>query len=165
MARLSAKDLERRLHAAEQICDRHGARFTELRRRTLALILEAAGPVGAYELLDRLKEADEHKRAAPPTIYRALDFLLGQGLIHRVERLNAFVGCPEPGQHAHTVQFLICRECGSVSEIEDRTVEAALHQAATSQGFRAERAMVEVEGACAACADTSGPRLPAAAGA
>mgnify|MGYP001289389275 CR=1 FL=1 len=150
MARLSTKDIQRRLKTAEQVCDRHGARFTELRRQIFALILQADGPIGAYDLLDRLKEA--RKNAAPPTVYRALDFLLAQGLIHRLERLNAFIACPESGHHDHPVHFLICRECGSVGEIEDGSVEAALREVAATRGFRPERTLIEVEGTCAACA-------------
>jgi Fur family transcriptional regulator, zinc uptake regulator len=152
MARLSAKDIQRRLKTAEEICDQHGVRFTDLRRQIFTLILEADGPVGAYDLLDRLKEA--RKKAAPPTVYRALDFLLAQGLIHRLERLNAFIGCPESGHHDHPVHFLICRGCGSVGEIEDHAVEAALRRVAATAGFRPERTMIEVEGTCATCAHT-----------
>ena len=79
------------LDRAEAICKRRGANLTELRRHVLGLVLDAASPTGAYELLDRLRQT--RRGAAPPTIYRALDFLLEQGLIHRVERLSAFVGC------------------------------------------------------------------------
>jgi Fur family transcriptional regulator, zinc uptake regulator len=94
------------LDAAEQICTQQGAQFTELRRHVLELILEAEGPSTAYQLLERLQET--RKRAAPPTIYRTLDFLIEHLLIHKVERLNAFIPCSEAGHH-HSVQFLICR--------------------------------------------------------
>ena len=89
------------LDRAEDVCQQRGANLTELRRHVLGLILDAASPTGAYELLDRLRQT--RRGAAPPTVYRTLDFLLDQGLIHKVERLSAFVGCvagctAEPGQ-------------------------------------------------------------------
>ncbi len=78
-------------------------------------------------------------------------FLMEQRLIHKVERLNAFIPCTEAGHHDHPVQFLICRKCGTVAEIEDRAVSVALEQAAQREGFRPARAMVELDGTCAAC--------------
>lgn len=143
-------DIDRRLDAATASCAHDGARLTELRREVFKLILEADGPIGAYRLLDRLKET--RLRAAPPTVYRALDFLLQQGLIHRVERLNAFISCDDAGRHDHAVQFLICRTCGNVDEVEDKGIADALRHAADAQGFKPGHATVEVEGTCATCA-------------
>jgi Fur family zinc uptake transcriptional regulator len=136
------------LDMAAQACARHGARLTELRRRVLRLILEAEAPLTAYQLLDRLRET--RKSAVPPTIYRSLDFLMGQRLIHKLERRNAFVPCAETG-HIHDAQFLICRQCGGVIEIEDRAAATALEHAAERQGFHPGSAVVEIEGTCAAC--------------
>jgi Fur family transcriptional regulator, zinc uptake regulator len=136
------------LDRAAQACARHGVRLTELRRRVLRLILEAEAPLTAYQLLDRLKET--RKSAVPPTIYRSLDFLIGQRLIHKLERLNAFVPCAETG-HEHDAQFLICRQCGGVTEIEDRAAASALEHAAEREGFHPGNAVVEIEGTCAAC--------------
>ena len=136
------------MKSAAEACARRGARLTELRRRVLALILEAEAPLTAYQLLDLLKET--RKGAAPPTIYRALDFLMKQRLVHKVERLNAFIACIESG-HQHPVQFLICGECGKVAEIEDRTATKALQHAAKREGFHLRSAVVEIEGTCAAC--------------
>jgi Fur family zinc uptake transcriptional regulator len=155
--------LEAALDGAEAACTRRGAQLTPLRRQVLRLVLEADQPVGAYALLDRLKET--RAGAAPPTVYRALDFLLEQGLIHRVERLNAFVGCVDAhhpphgggggvgGQHGHHPphQFLICRRCGATEEISDRDVAAALARAAERAGFALHGATVEAEGLCARC--------------
>src|ERR1700759_2359218 len=107
---VSVVEVGRHLEKAAEICAQHGVRFTRLRREVLSLILAASGPVGAYELLDRLRE--HRKAAAPPTIYRALDFLRAQGLIHRIERLNAFIACADAGRLTPPVQFLICRRCG-----------------------------------------------------
>lgn len=136
------------LDRAAAACTRNGAQLTELRRRVLGLVLEADGPITAYQLLDRLRKI--HKGAVPPTVYRALEFLLEQGLVHRLERLNAFIPCAETG-HRHVAQFLICRECGSVAEIEDQAATRALAHAAERKGFRAYDTVVEIEGTCAAC--------------
>jgi len=136
------------LAGAEARCAGSGAQLTPLRRHVLALILAADGPLTAYQLLDRLKET--RKGAAPPTIYRALDFLLDQRLIHKVERLNAFIPCIETG-HDHAAQFLICRQCGAVTEIEDAAAASALEHAAEREGFHPRSTIVEIEGTCAAC--------------
>jgi len=139
-----------RLARAEAECARRGVRLTPQRRDVLRLILEAGEPVGAYTLLDRLRA--ETGGGKPPTVYRALDFLLAQGLIHRVERLNAFVGCHDESTHQHAAQFLICRQCGRVKELESAQVEAAIAAAAAAAGFAAARATVEVDGVCVTCA-------------
>jgi len=147
--------LDSALARAEASCLARGAQLTPLRRQVLALVLAARQPIGAYALLDQLRAT--RAGAAPPTVYRALDFLLDQGLIHRLERLNAFVACGH--QHAahehaqdHQHQFLICRDCGATSEICDSGVTRAVTEAALRQGFRLLRATVEVEGICGRCA-------------
>jgi Fur family zinc uptake transcriptional regulator len=141
--------LDERLARAEAECARRGVRLTDVRRDVLRLILQAGEPVGAYALLDGLRELTGGGK--PPTVYRALDFLLAQGLIHRVERLNAFVGCHDEAGHAHAAQFLICRDCGRATEIEDAAVESAIARAAAAAGFRPARVTVEVDGVCSAC--------------
>ena len=154
---------EHLLDRAEAICQHRGAKLTELRRDLLGLILDAASPTGAYDLLDRLRQS--RRGAAPPTVYRTLDFLLEQGLIHRVERLSAFVGCvagctAEPGgdSHTHAAQFLICRECGRVVEMQDHNVSMVLARAAKDAGFSITNATVEVEGLCSTCRTTPARR-------
>ena len=146
----TSADIEGRLDAAALACTRAGVRFTDLRRHVLALVLHAPGPVTAYALLDQLRGT--RWMAAPPTVYRALDFLLAQGLIHKVERLNAFIGCDEGGAHSHAAQFLICRSCGAVDEVDDHAVTDALGHVAAAKGFTPAHATVEVEGTCATCA-------------
>ncbi len=144
------------LDRADACCAERGAKLTALRRDVLELILEAGQPVGAYTLLDLLKL--RRAGAAPPTVYRALDFLVEQGLVHKVERLNAFVACltseaHEHCAHGHThpAQFLICRQCNSVTELEDHLVLHAVEKAAARVGFKPTRATIEVEGVCATC--------------
>ena len=107
--------IEDAVAAAEKLCADKGLRFTPLRRRVLELVWSSHKPVGAYALLDQLR--DEDLGSAPPTVYRALDFLIEHGLIHRIERMNAFVGCSHPGE-AHRGFFLICGECGNAEEME-----------------------------------------------
>jgi len=150
-----AASRERALQEAEKACLRRGAQLTPLRRQVLALVLDAEAPVGAYALLDRLKAG--RPGAAPPTVYRALDFLLEHGLIHKVERLNAYIGCTDAGHghghdHAHPHQFLICRRCGATAEIADHAVAHAIEAAARRAGFVVAEATVEIDGTCARCA-------------
>ena len=152
-------EIEQRLASAEQACARGGAQLTALRRSVLRLVLEADTPLTAYQLLDRLKEI--RTGVVPPTIYRALDFLIEQRLVHKVERLNAFVPCRGAELHAHPAQFLICRHCGMVAEIENGAVSTAIERAAAGEGFHAGHAMVELDGTCAACWPGALPLDPA----
>ncbi|MES9812367.1 MAG: Fur family transcriptional regulator [Candidatus Thiodiazotropha sp.] len=136
------------LHEAESYCRKRGVRLTKLRRRVLELIWANHRPVGAYDLLQQLT-LDGHK-AAPPTVYRSLDFLLGNGLIHRINSLNAFVGCDHPGLE-HTAQFFICRGCGQAAELDDAKIESAIADHATRIGFSIERRSIEITGICTHC--------------
>ncbi len=150
VSRTKQHAIENALDAALVACARKGLQLTDLRRQLLSLILEADGPSTAYQLLARLKES--RANATPPTVYRVLDFLMQQELIHKVERLNAFIPCTEADHHHdHPVQFLICRQCGSVAEIEDHAVSQALEHAAELKGFHPGNAVVELDGTCAAC--------------
>lgn len=136
------------LEAAEAECRRRGARLTDVRRRVLELVWHSHAPVGAYALLETLGR--EGFCAAPPTVYRALDFLLAHGLIHRIERLNAFAGCTRPGT-PHAGQFLLCERCGAAAELDDPAIDAAISAAAGRLGFTVARQTVEVDGLCPAC--------------
>ncbi|CAA7617271.1 Fe2+/Zn2+ uptake regulation protein [Candidatus Terasakiella magnetica] len=136
------------MNAAEVECLRVGARLTHIRRRVLELVWESHQPVGAYALLDVL--AKEGWSAAPPTVYRALEFLQQHGLVHRIALLNAFVGCSHPG-HDHAGQFLLCSGCGMAAELEDGTIDRAVIATAASLGFTVSRQSVEIEGLCPSC--------------
>lgn len=133
---------------AEERCSRRGVRLTPIRRRVLELIWRRHEPVKAYDLLDQLRE--EHRAAAPPTIYRALDFLLGEGLVHRIESLNAYVGCGDPN-HPHLGQFLICERCNAVAEMDDDDIQQLLARKAATQGFQVNWQTIEINGICPAC--------------
>ncbi|HPW34087.1 MAG TPA: transcriptional repressor, partial [Arenimonas sp.] len=115
--------------AVEQACEERGLRLTPLRAQALALIAAETKPIKAYDLLDKMKT--EKGNAAPPTVYRALDFLLEQGFIHRLASINAFVSCHHP-QVEHSVPFLICDKCQNAVEMEDDGVSAMLETQAKS---------------------------------
>lgn len=137
--------------AAESACRRRGSRLTPLRRRVLELVWSGHRPVGAYEVLEHLSA--EQGRVAPPTVYRALDFLREHGLVHRIESLNAYIGCARPAE-THAGQFLICRTCGTTAEVHDPGIEAALRQRAGALGFAVERETVELRGVCPGCRES-----------
>ena len=136
------------LTKARAYCDQRGARFTPLREKVYALMLEKHGPMGAYELLDALKETESG--AKPATVYRALDFLLDFGFIHRLESTNAFVACHHFGCH-HPVQFLICDSCGFVTEIQSEGLEETLTAQANRHGFKISKQTIEAHGLCSEC--------------
>ena len=134
----------------ERACEERGLRLTPIRANALRLIAAAGRPVKAYELLDQMKAT--HGAAAPPTVYRALDFLLEHAFIHKLSSINAFVGCHHPGSAAHAVPFLICDGCQSATELEDPRIVDTLDASARSLGFVPQAQTLEVHGLCAACA-------------
>lgn len=135
------------LARAEQICREQGRRLTPLRRQVLQLVWSSHKPVGAYQLLERLQTSG---RAAPPTVYRALDFLQQMGLVHRLASLNAFIGCPHPG-HPHHGPFLICRGCQTLVELSGAEVAAAIAECSAASGFDITDQTVEIHGLCPSC--------------
>lgn len=141
--------IEDALAAAQELCRREGARFTPLRRRVFEIVWASHTPLGAYAILDVL--AGEGRRPMPPTVYRALDFLQTQGLVHRIPSLNAYIGCVDPGGH-HGGQYLICRKCGTVAELTDEGLGQRLDARARDHGFRVESVLTEAVGLCPACA-------------
>jgi Fur family transcriptional regulator, zinc uptake regulator len=141
--------MEDALAQADRVCAARGANLTELRRRVLQIVWIGHRPMGAYEILEAL--AEDGRRPAPPTVYRALEFLLSHGLVHRLASLNAYAGCANPG-HGGEGQFLICKRCGIALELEDPQIHAAIAQAAANQGFKADSHTVEIAGLCPHCA-------------
>ena len=137
------------LSAAEQLCAERGRKLTPLRRRVLELIWSSHEPARAYDILEQLD--GEGRSGAPPTVYRALEFLLANGLVHRIQSLNAYVGCGEPAT-AHAGQFLICRGCNTVGELDDPEIEALITGKAGATGFDVERQTIEIMGLCPDCA-------------
>ena len=137
------------LARADALAEKRGIRLTPVRRRALEILLEAHRAMGAYEVLERL--AAEGFGNKPPVAYRALEFLVEQGLAHRIRRLNAFAACMHPGE-AHAPAFFICRACGAVAEAPAEAVRAAMEAAAGAIGFAIERMNAEALGLCPACA-------------
>ena len=146
--------IERAMDSAELLCSSEGARLTSLRREVLEFVWRGHQAVKAYEILAHLSA--ERRSPKPPTVYRALQFLLERGLVHRLESLSAFVGCPEPGAR-HAGQFLICEKCGWVSELKTPGIHDAIAEGAERAGFRVGRETVEVMGVCQACDGSAGP--------
>jgi Fur family zinc uptake transcriptional regulator len=137
------------LGRAEELCASRGARLTPMRAKVLSALVESATPVGAYELMDRL--AEDGKRPAPITVYRALDFLLANGLVHRLESRNAFLACDHTHDHGAPVVFLICETCGAVAEAVAEDIGTGLAELMSREGFKARAQVVEIAGDCAAC--------------
>ena len=138
------------LESAIAECAKQGLRLTKIRQQVLEIIWGQHKPIGAYEVLQKLQESG-HK-PAPPTAYRALDFLVSAKLIHRVESLNAYIGCPSPNAQ-HQCQFYICTDCGHVAEVNDSAVSDALSEAASELGFVSQQPVIEVHGICKNCLD------------
>ena len=135
---------------AQQHCAARGARLTELRQQVLGLVLARGGVVKAYQVLADLQAA--RGPAAPPTVYRALDFLMANGFVHKLQSVNAFVACHHPNSIEHSVPFLICDRCHSAVELEDSEVVAQLDARAKALGFQPQAQTLEVHGLCARCA-------------
>ena len=133
---------------AQQICKEKDVRLTPMRLRILELIWRSHKPIGAYALLDEIKR--EHKSAAPPTVYRALDFLMEQGLVHRIQSLNAYVGCNDPG-HVRNGIILICDDCGDALEMDDARTSDSIASFTKRLGFQFTSQSIEATGICPGC--------------
>lgn len=152
-------DVAERLAAAKEQCRTHGVRFTPLREQIYMLVLQANKPVGAYDLITQLQQArlldsdneiDGAKNVAPPTVYRSLEFLLNEGLIHQLTSINAYVPCCHP-RAQHTAAFLICDQCQRVQECSSLPVQEMISFAEKDIGFTVARSVIELSGRCQAC--------------
>lgn len=140
--------IEQLMHKADILCKERGARFTPIRRRVLELLLEKTGGASAYDLLDGLKTTDAS--AKPPTVYRALDFLLEQHFIHRVESQNAFVACNDFSD-SHPLQLLICDGCNEIQELHSIQVQQAVLEQGRLNDFQIVSQTIEAHGLCHRC--------------
>ncbi|MGM0516729.1 MAG: transcriptional repressor [Pseudomonadota bacterium] len=136
------------LARAETICREAGARLTPIRRQVLEEVWASHEATKAYDLIERLSRHGDQVK--PPTVYRALDFLLSQGLIHRIESLNAFIGCAHP-QDPHHAILLICNQCGDIEERSSDRVHAELDRLAAGSGFAVRSEVIELRGLCRQC--------------
>ena len=141
------------LSEARQLCETRKLRLTSRRRQVLEILLVSHQPMGAYDVLAELNRANPSARIAPPIVYRALEFLMSEGLIHRIESRNAFISCVHPG-HQCAAQFLICRDCEQVAELEGS--DPALLVEADNLGFAVDHSVVEITGICAQCQKHAG---------
>lgn len=141
--------IDEALSTAQAICKKKGSRLTKLREQVLKIVWQSHKPLGAYSVMDILAEQST-RRVAPPTVYRALDFLLEHGLIHRINLLNAFVGCTHP-QQQHANNFLICQDCGVAIEFSTKALDSAISSAVTEFDFCLTGQSVELLGQCQQC--------------
>ncbi len=144
-------DLADFMREVGEVCVERNLRLTPMRERVLRLVACSDRPVKAYDLMDQV--SDGKGAVAPPTVYRALDFLLENGFIHKLESINAFVGCHQP-RTPHSVPFLICNVCGLAVEMEDERATRILSEQAIALGFRPQAQTLEVHGRCAQCHET-----------
>lgn len=141
-------DVELALDLADAACRARGERLTPIRRKVLGLLLRSNRAAKAYALLDQMRVI--HRAAAPPTVYRALDFLLSVGLIHRIESLNAFAACRDLAHFHHGV-FLICQQCGAVTELHEPELEEVVRKRIAMWGYLPAHDCAELKGICGAC--------------
>ncbi|KKD59506.1 transcriptional regulator [Grimontia sp. AD028] len=142
-------NLSQLIARAQSLCDQRGVRLTAQRERVYEIIVQSKRAISAYDLLDVLRETEP--QAKPPTVYRALDFLLSQGFVHKVESTNSFIACCLPGHEQHCSQLLICNSCGTVEECHTDTLSTALQQKANQVNFAVSHHVVETHGTCHAC--------------
>ncbi|MAZ02495.1 MAG: transcriptional repressor [Sneathiella sp.] len=139
------------LERAEEICAERDLRFTDVRRKVLELVWQSHGPIKAYDILDRL---DQRIAAIkPPTVYRALEFLTENGLVHKISSLNAFVGCSHPLKHRECY-FLICSDCGEAKECCNPDITDIISKTSQRNEFVADHVTLEITGECGDCRRT-----------
>jgi Fur family zinc uptake transcriptional regulator len=150
----SAASLEAALAMADTYCRERGEKLTPIRRKVLELLLASGRATKAYSLLDEMRQI--HPGSAPPTVYRALDFLLSAGLIHRIESINAFAVCHDLTQCQHGI-LVVCQQCGNVTELHEPKLRQALVAQIEAAGYRLAGDGIELKGLCAQCqADAAG---------
>ena len=149
LQRSFSRDVLRELNRAAEQCRVRGGRLTELRRLIFGILLQRRTPTGAYEIIEILSHLTR-KAVAPPTVYRAVDFLIQMGLVARVASRNSFVPCAHP-DHEHDCVFFLCRNCGSAEEVEDKRLDALIRNEARGIGFEPLHRVLEVEGICREC--------------
>ena len=137
------------LEQAAALCAERGVRLTSARKTVLKLLWQSRSPLGAYQLQDQMSKLSG-KSIAPPTVYRAIEFLLEQGLAHRIHALNAFIGCPFPNS-PHSNVFMICEQCNNVAEIADAKINQLLKDRSDKLNFTLRSQSIELFGICPKC--------------
>ena len=139
---------EAALALAEEYCRERGEKLTPIRRKVLELLLTSGRATKAYSLLDDMRQI--HPGSAPPTVYRALDFLLSAGLVHKIESINAFAVCHDLTQCQHGI-LVVCQQCGNVTELHQPALREALVAQIENAGYRLAGDGIELKGLCSAC--------------
>ena len=160
----SLEDIDTRIATAKALCERQGVRFTALRQAVYRLILSANRPIGAYDLISALQthrqsltsKGESLGNVAPPTIYRSLEFLLTQGLIHQLNSMSAYVPCCHP-RASHNAAFLICQNCQAVQEYSSLPIDELLSFAKNDANFAVQKSIIELNGICHHCQGVSAP--------
>ncbi len=146
----NALSVDSAIERARALCKKRGARLTRLREKVLLLIWQCDKPLGAYALMDLLAENSDREKVAPPTVYRALDFLMEEGLGHKVHSLNAYLRCTNPPNN-HRDTLFICKHCGIAEEIPNNSIQQAINLSASQHRFTVEQQMLEIVGRCQLC--------------
>ena len=156
----SMSDIKNTMSAAEQAfidaavarCRERGVSLTPIRRCVLVLLRRHGGGLKAYDLLDQIKVY--HPTVSPPTVYRALDFLIEQGLAHRIGRINQFVACNQHDHdHVDANLFLVCPKCGIITELHDEAALIVLARSLKAAGHTLSGPEIEISAICRYCSD------------
>ncbi len=138
------------LEHASAVCAKRGVRLTQLRSKILSLVWQNHSPLGAYQLMEMLQKSSARKKVAPPTVYRALDFLQEQGLVYKLHSLNAYIGSAHSSDNQPST-FLVCGECGFTEEIHNKAIQQTINLLASQQRFSVTDQVIEVLGVCVRC--------------
>lgn len=148
------------LDAAEEVCQERGLRLTDQRKSVLKVLASSHVPASAYDILDqlnRLREETGESMLAPVSIYRALEFLMQQGFIHRIESRNAYVACTHGAdEHSEVTIFLLCDQCGKAGEFQSKSLGGLIETIAATAQFQPNAPVMEIRGLCAQCRQNVG---------
>ncbi|MEM8659755.1 MAG: Fur family transcriptional regulator [Pseudomonadota bacterium] len=141
------------LDEAEQRCKAEGARLTDKRKQVLEGLLNSDTALSAYQLVDYCKE--RYNQSIPAmSVYRILDFLQSQKLVHKLELANKYVACSQISckQDECVSQFLICQNCQRVEEVDiDKSTLRAIERSVKAAGFRLASQQLEMHCLCEEC--------------
>jgi len=152
-----ADQVAARLDTAQALCESRGRRLTPIRRKVLEILLRQHRSVKAYELLELIRNVQPG--AAPPTVYRALDFLVEEGLVHRLDAINAWTACHDAGGEPHDL-LVMCTRCGAVAELSDPALTRRLADTVARAGFRLSDHETELRALCSGCNCPEGDVCP-----
>ena len=132
----------------EKYCQESNQKISKVSKKVFEILLESHKALGAYDILDKLKNYGYSSQ--PPVAYRALSLLLDIGFVHKIEKLNAYIACSDPGK-SHEPAFLICRKCKLVNETSQFETNKKIKSEAKNSKFSIENSIVEIIGVCPNC--------------